>query len=206
MPESAIDHAQAAGDAERGGPPGVAARQPRLGERTRPTPCCAGWSGSRPTSLIEQLPGDRRARGADVRLDRSTGRHGALGRRRRSDPRRPRCCPTAAPWRACWPTCGHCCVATGSTAMRRDAEHRPGGPRPRRARSARRCSTPRASLICSNGDPDRADAAVRPGRGRGRSESALDRPSRSSSPSAASRRSNATTGARPPCSPARRWR
>ena len=57
-----------------------------------------------------------------------------------------------------------------------------------------------------NGDPDRADALVRPGRGRGHPSRSLDRPSLSSSPSVASRRSNETTGARLACSPATRWR
>jgi LuxR family transcriptional regulator, maltose regulon positive regulatory protein len=80
MPETAIDHAQAAGDhdhvADR-----VAGCQPRLGQWALRHRCALDGvvRGARPGRA---LPGDRRARGVDVRAGGSPRGYRALGGRR----------------------------------------------------------------------------------------------------------------------------
>ena len=107
MPETAIDHAQAAGDADRVARVTIEGRQPCVGE----------WQGRHRVGLDEvvrrpgpggALPGDRSARRADVRVDGPAGGDRTLGgggrtRAIRRDTRRRehggghRCVPAGAP-------------------------------------------------------------------------------------------------------------
>ena len=204
MPEAAIDHAQAAGDADR-----VARLVLQLANPV--------WASGRSDTvmrwmewfeandLVERFPADRRARCADVRAGRAAGWHGALGGRRRSDDATT---GTLADGNTIEGTLAYLRALSVSRWARGDAARRadrPGTGSARPARTGPRCSTPRASRICS-----RATSSGRtrssPAPWTRRPAPASDRPSPSSSPSAASRRSNATTGPRPRRSPGRRWR
>ena len=84
FPEAAIEHAQAAGDADTVARLVVAHLHRRDGERAhRHRPALVGVvRGQRPDRA---LPGDRGHRGVAVRDRRMAGRDGALGGRRRGD-------------------------------------------------------------------------------------------------------------------------
>ena len=204
-PEAAIDHAQAAGDDDRVARPRPEARQPRVGERTlRHRAALDGVV--RGEQAARAPPGDRRARGADLR---------PVGPSR----------PTTERWAAAADRGDRrSTLADGNTLegharlpARAAVPRRGGGDAPRRrarrGRARRRQPVPRhdaprrgAVVPARRRRPSGADAifalAVET---RARSRRA-HRSSPSSSPSAASPRSTATTGRRPRRTPARRWR
>ena len=111
LPEMAIDHAQAAGDADR-----VARLVLKLMQPV--------WASGRVDTVLRWMewfereqpdravPGGRRARRLDLRAARPAGRGPSVGRRPPNGPPRTAGSPTAARWRATSPTCGPSCAAT----------------------------------------------------------------------------------------------
>ena len=129
QPEAAIEHAAAAGDAER-----VARLVLQLANPV--------WASGRLDTVLRWMEWFA----ADGRIERhpAVAVHGALiyalDRARRATPNDGRPPPSAPPsrarcrtgtrWRARSPTCGRCCAATASDEMRQDARTALGGLRP----------------------------------------------------------------------------
>ena len=150
MPEIALDHAQAAGDADRVARLVLQLCQPGMGEWTdRHRPALDGVVRGQRTHRA--LPGDRRPRGVDVRLAGRPADTERWADAAETTPA-PGCSPTGARSRACWPTCGQLCAVAGSEAMRMDAQVA-WADSARPVRFDRRCSRSRASPICSRATP-----------------------------------------------------
>ena len=180
----------------------------RCGRAAGSTPSCAGWSGSR-RAPDRALPGGRRARRADLRVDvgRAIDAERWAAAAERAPPDGMLADGSTMESYARVPP-RRSCAATASTAMRRDATRRVRRPRRRRARTARRCSTPKGFATLHEGDldarrpdlrPRADDAAIQAGSVAARG----DDPGRARHRS----RSHATTGPTPRTSPpcARRW-
>ena len=193
MLETAIDHAQAAGDVDRVARLVLKIANPvwasgRVRHRAAVDGVVRGqrvWSSATRRiavhgALIFALlgrPGDDRAVG---------GRRpsGPIRDRRRS--------PMGTRWRPRSPTCARCCAATGVVEMRRDAQIALARARP--GQSVPSDHAPRRGrVVPARGRPGQADAIFARAVGRGDGAGSC-RSSPSSSPNAASSRSSRMTG------------
>ena len=152
LPETAIEHAQRAGDADRVARLVLAVANPVWASGRLDT--VLRWMEWFSANGVDRAaPGRRRARRADLRARRHARRRRALGVGRRAHDRSPARSPTATPWRARWPTCGRCCAAGGSTQMRRDAQVALDGLSPTSPYRAGDAARPGRRPTCSKATP-----------------------------------------------------
>ena len=155
MPEAAIEHAQAAGDADRVARLVLDPAQPvwasgRVDTVLRWMTLVRARGGARP------LPGDRRARRADLRAARPAGRDRAVGGRRRSRRPRPATLPDGSTMASLLAYLRAILARDGVEAMRRDARTSFDGLSPASPYRATMLHTEGLSYLL-DGDPDRAD-------------------------------------------------